>query len=221
MGGLIMKNLIRLIAVLTPALVCAEPSSKLAWTAEQLSLVESGNPQKGRELAQACAACHGEQGISAVPTYPSLAGQLPTYLFKQLQDYCDGSRQNPLMNGIAKGLTPRDAADLAAWFSTRPAAILSANAKDAYPTAENLVKRGDKQRLLPPCEVCHGTDGKGQAQDVPALSGQSGDYLAASLRAFKSGERHNDIYARMRILAETLSDSEIEALGLYYQNSQQ
>jgi cytochrome c553 len=88
----------------------------------------------------------------------------------------------------------------------------------AYEQAENLVKEGSRDRILPPCEVCHGSDGKGQVMDMPALSGQNAGYLSYTLKAFKSGERHNDIYSRMRLIAEALTDQEIEELGFYYQN---
>lgn len=200
-----------------PAFVSAAPSSHVAWTAEQLNFVKGGNLQKGRELAAACTACHGEIGISATPAYPSLAGQLPTYLFKQLHDYADNSRDNPLMNGIAKGLGKQDMADLAAWFASLPAPPASYGSA-AKKKAEILVTQGDNERLLVPCEVCHGNDGKGRKLDVPALAGQPAEYLSATLSAFKDGSRHNDVYGKMRLIAKTLTEKEIEELGVYYQN---
>lgn len=212
-----MKNIILASALLTPVLALAQPSSNVAWTAEQLNFVKTGNPAKGQELAKTCTACHGEKGISISPAFPSLAGQLPTYLYKQLQDYSDGSRQNPMMNGIAKSLSKQDAADLSAWFGAQTPAFQS-NSQMTYPQAEILVKSGNSERVLPPCEVCHGGSGKGQAVDIPALSGQNANYLSATLQAFKSGNRHNDIYSRMRSIAQTLSAEEIEELSLYYQN---
>jgi cytochrome c553 len=48
------------------------------------------------------------------------------------------------------------------------------------------------------------------------LTGQHLDYLRAQLKAFASGERHNDIYHRMRSVASRLSDDEIERLALHY-----
>jgi cytochrome c553 len=57
--------------------------------------------------------------------------------------------------------------------------------------------------------------------DIPALSGQNAEYVSASLKAFKTGARHNDIYSRMRLITQNLSDSEIEELGFYYQNIKQ
>lgn len=214
-----MNRLMLSLILAVPALANAAPSSRVAWTPEQLNFVKGGNPQKGRELAAACTACHGEIGISATPAYPSLAGQLPTYLFKQLQDYADDSRDNPLMAGIAKGLGKQDMADLSAWFASLPAPPASYGSAETR-LAEVLVKKGDNERLLVPCEVCHGNEGDGQKLDIPALAGQPAEYLSATLSAFKDGSRHNDVYGKMRLIAKTLSEKEIEELGVYYQNLQ-
>ena len=212
-----MKNFILTAALCLPLSALAQPSSQVAWTSEQINFVKAGNPAKGEELAKTCSACHGEKGISTTPNYPSLAGQLATYLYKQLQDYSHGERQDMMMSGLAKSLSQQDAADLAAWFASQTPAFQSPSVMK-YENAEKLVKTGSSDRLLAPCEVCHGSDGKGQVMDTPALSGQNAEYTSTTLKAFKSGERHNDIYSRMRLIAETLSDQEIEELGLYYQN---
>ena len=212
-----MKKIILALTLSLPALAQGQPSSQVAWTSEQLNFVKAGDPTKGEELAKKCSGCHGEKGISVTASYPSLAGQLPTYLYKQLQDYSTGERQDPMMNGITKSLSQQDAADLAAWFASQTPAFQSRSLM-AYEQAENLVKAGSRDRILPPCEVCHGSDGKGQVMDMPALSGQNAAYLSYTLKAFKSGERHNDIYSRMRLIAEALTDQEIEELGFYYQN---
>ncbi|MBS4051020.1 MAG: cytochrome c4 [Methylomonas sp.] len=212
-----MKNIILTVLLCLPISVSAQPSSQVAWTPEQLNFVKAGDPAKGEEKAKMCSGCHGEKGISPSPSYPSLAGQLATYLYKQLQDYSNGDRQDPMMDGIAKSLSPQDAADLAAWFASLPPAFQSRSPM-VYEQAKNLVKNGSRDRVLPPCEVCHGGDGKGQTMDIPALSAQNAAYLSYTLKAFKNGERHNDIYRRMRLIAESLSDQEIEELGYYYQN---
>lgn len=212
-----MKNLILAITLLLPLTVWSEPSSRVAWEPEMLNLLKQANPSKGKELAKNCVSCHGENGLSTSPNLPSLAGQLPTYLFKQLQDYADGSRENPLMSGLVKSLSKQDAADLAAWFGLQSKAFSSGGSAE-YKQAGNLVKIGSRDRILPPCEVCHGGDGNGQKIDIPGLAGQSADYVIATLKAFKEGSRHNDIYGRMRSIAQSLTDSEIAELGYYYQN---
>lgn len=212
-----MEKLIIGILLALPAAAFAEPSSHVAWTPTQLNFVKNGNPSKGQELAKACAGCHGDKGISPSLAYPSLAGQLPTYLYKQLQDYKHGNRQDSTMNAVAQALSEQDAADLAAWYAAQPP-VFQSRSMMKYEQAENLVKIGSRERTLPPCEVCHGKDGKGQPMDMPALAGQNASYTSHTLKAFKNGSRRNDIYGRMRLLAEMLTDQEIEELGLYYQN---
>ena len=196
----------------------AQPSSQVAWTAETLNFVKAGNAQKGRELAKPCAGCHGAEGISSAKANPSLAGQMANYLYKQLLDYKNGNRQNPMMSAMASSLSPQDAADLAVYFAGLKPAVLSGVQSDPYAKAQKLVKEGNSERVLPPCEVCHGSRGQGQERDIPALSGQNAEYLTATLQAFKSGARHNDLYSRMRGIAQSLSDEEITELGYYYQN---
>ena len=60
--------------------------------------------------------------------------------------------------------------------------------------------------------------GQGQVVDIPALAGQNAAYTSTMLKAFKNGTRHNDIYSRMRLIAQSLSEEEIEELSFYYQN---
>jgi len=73
----------------------------------------------GEALAQTCAACHGADGNSTIPTNPKLAGQYESYLVRALRDYRSGSRQSAIMAGFAAGLSDQDIADLAAWFSSQ------------------------------------------------------------------------------------------------------
>lgn len=192
----------------------AEPSSRVAWTPETLALVRDAKPQQGRELAKklGCDGCHAG---NAMPEAPHLAGQLATYLYRQLHDYKDRSRANDAMSAVAAGLSEQDMADLAAWYGKQDAAAAT-SAQGATEAAQRLASQGDKQRLIPACAACHGGKGLGQAQDIPRLAGQKPAYLSATLQAYKNGQRHNDVYQRMRTLASALSDDEIRRLAEYY-----
>jgi cytochrome c553 len=64
-----------------------------------------------------------------------------------------------------------------------------------------------------PCAACHGADGRGIAPNFPVLAGQYADYLAKSLKQYRSGERNN---ALMAPLAAGLSDADIADLAAYY-----
>lgn len=79
----------------------------------------AADPTTGKQKYEAtCAACHGMQGISIAPIYPNLAGQKQEYLVAQLQAFRDGSRKNPIMQPMAKGLTDADIVNIAAYVST-------------------------------------------------------------------------------------------------------
>ena len=74
--------------------------------------------QAGRARARTCTVCHGEYGISLLPTAPNLAGQPEIYLAEQLKAYRSGKRSNEIMSVVAKPLTDAEIADLSAWFAS-------------------------------------------------------------------------------------------------------
>ena len=78
----------------------------------------AGDVAAGKELANSCAMCHGEAGVSPMGMFPNLAGQKKEYLEKQLKAFRDGSRVDPSMNPTAKGLSDADIANLAAYYSS-------------------------------------------------------------------------------------------------------
>ena len=78
-----------------------------------------GNVEAGKAKSTVCAACHGAEGVSTVPSFPKLAGQNPDYLVHSLQAYKSGKRKNPIMAEQAKNLSDADIADLAAYFSAQ------------------------------------------------------------------------------------------------------
>ncbi len=81
---------------------------------------QSSSPTVGRDLAAACAICHGTNGRSA-GGLPNLAGQQKDYLVKQLRDFRDGTRPATIMNQIAKGYTDEQYELLAAYFAAQTA----------------------------------------------------------------------------------------------------
>jgi len=221
-----MKHILLVIALIAPVMVNAKPSSQIAWTPEMLQKVKQGDLNKGKALSVSCTGCHGEkgegikaetQGDETIPAIPALAGQMATYTYKQLRDYFNGDRANDAMTGIAKGLSEQDAADLAAWYASLTPLQTAKSTGTRSARAEKMVAEGDGKRILPPCSVCHGGKGQGEKMDIPALAGQQADYVVNTLMAYKSGERHNDNYSRMRLIAQQLTDAEIRELAEYYQ----
>lgn len=204
------KCLFALTALLASAQsVLAEPSSRVAWTPQTLAFVRAGDAEHGRQLGGHCQGCHGGD----MPDAPRLNGQLATYLYRQLMDYQDGSRSNDIMAAVTSGLSNQEMADIAAWYAGQKPPPWSAKGTAA---ARKLVEDGDSERMLAACAACHSRKGQGQAQDIPRLAGQKPLYLAATLKAYKMAQRHNDVYQRMRAMAQSLTEEEIRQLADYY-----
>jgi len=79
-----------------------------------------GDVAAGKDKAQTCAACHGLNGISSSDQFPILAGQYKDYLIQALHEYKSGARTNPIMKGMASGLSEDDIRNLAEYFSGLP-----------------------------------------------------------------------------------------------------
>ncbi len=78
----------------------------------------AGDAEAGKAKSSTCAACHGAEGISPNDMWPNLAGQKEGYLVKQLKDFRDGNRKDPMMAPMASPLSDDDIANLAAYFSS-------------------------------------------------------------------------------------------------------
>lgn len=85
--------------------------------------VAGGDAEKGKELSTTCAACHGADGNSTIPTNPKLAGQYESYLSRALTDYKSGARTNAIMSGFAAALSKQDIQDLAAYFASQESVL--------------------------------------------------------------------------------------------------
>ena len=61
--------------------------------------------------------------------------------------------------------------------------------------------------------MCHGANGLAVQPETPHLAGQPAAYLAAQLRAFRSGERRHE---QMSLIAKMLSDDDIAAVSAWF-----
>lgn len=153
-----------------------------------------------------CASCHGIEGRSFKSHYPILAGQKQRYLFRQLDDFKAGLRDDPSMNAMVPTLSQEDMFDLAAYFSSlKPSASRLAVDPAKF-------SRGRKKAEMARCAMCHGSKPE---EDIPRIRGQHHDYLVKQLKDFRDGRRMNDGGVMGRIAA-VLSDSDIDDLGSYF-----
>jgi cytochrome c553 len=185
--------------------VCHNPHSPKINVAAVSKTVKAGDVAAGKEEAARCAACHGAEGVSVNPAWPSLAGQQRGYLVSALQAYKAGARRDPMMTDLAKDLSEPDMNALAAYYTSLSCKSAGTNA------AATTVSTG-KQKAAG-CAACHGADGVSGNPAWPSLAGLQETYLVTALKAYQTGARQDPM---MVGLAQGLSDAEIGQLAAYY-----
>lgn len=161
----------------------------------------------GKEMAAACAACHGENGNSKTENIPSLAGHPTPYLTIQLILFREQQRRNEVMTPLAKALSDGDIENLSAYFAaqTRVPAV----ATEDGAAAERGKAVADAHR----CGVCHLPDYSGREQ-IPRLAGQRADYLVKTMRDYKAGVR-SGLDGMMTSVLHGVTDEQLTELAAY------
>ena len=196
----------------------------LTLQANAESLVD-GDAEAGKAKAITCNACHGADGNSVNPIWPSLAGQNAPYILAQLKAFKSNERSEPLMLGQVMLLSDQDMANLAVYFESLPAAaqaigeVEGMSQSEVLSRGESLYRGGDMEDKTSACLACHGPSGAGNpAAKYPAIGGQHATYTAKQLRDYRSGARTTDGKTQqMRDIAASLDDKDIEALSAYIQ----
>jgi cytochrome c553 len=163
--------------------------------------------EEGRAKAATCVACHGENGNSASPAFPSLSGQPKQFIVSALFQFREGKRQNEIMSPMAAKLSNADMNDLAAYFSAQPAVA------SPHKTAPANVDKGRQLSVQNNCVACHAANLMGQ-QHIPRLAGQQKDYLRTQLASFKASTR-GEMDGVMTSAAQALTADDIEVLADY------
>jgi cytochrome c553 len=158
------------------------------------------------QLADACVVCHGYQGSSEHPAYPSLAGQPAAYTATQLRRFASGERANPNMGPLAMTLSEAEILRLAEHFASQHPRENPSFVADAA-----LSEQGRQRVTAGGCAACHGETLMGRDQN-PRLAGQGYDYLLAQLEAFASGTR-KDPSGVMNSLAAATSAEDRKAIA--------
>lgn len=177
----------------------------------------AGSAAAGKTKSAVCAGCHGVDGNSMSPEFPKLAGQDATYTAKQLADFKNpkSGRNNPIMLGMAAGLSTKDMADLGAYYaSQKPSTGTASASAEVLKLGKHLYRGGNAKSGIAACMSCHGPAGDGIPPRFPSVSGQHAAYSQKQLLAFKAGERSNDGDIMTRI-AFKMSADEIKAVSEY------
>lgn len=181
------------------------------------SALAAGNAQSGAAKAAVCQACHGANGNSVNPEWPSLAGLGADYIAEQLQNFKAGKRVNAVMQGMAAALSPQDMEDLGAYFDSQVNTGLEAD-PSYWKAGETLYRGGDKARGIPACMACHGPTGRGnEPAKFPALRGQHSVYVVNQLNNYVAGTRPAGPGGIMPVVAKRLSADDMRNLASYVQ----
>jgi cytochrome c553 len=185
----------------------------------------------GKGDVPACKSCHGAEGLGDDNLgTPRLAGQIYRFLYKQLDDFANDRRQDTtmfVMNANAKGLSPDDRRDVAAYLNSLNNSYSgkslqeASGGSDLAALKENgvqvgvshlgkaIVNYGDPDRGIPACLSCHNHNGRGVDPMYPRIGEQKFVYLTNQLKNLRDGSRHNDPMGQMRAVAKKLTDEDI------------
>ena len=192
------------------------PAWQIALEASNDSTAGKAIAASGKGAAIACAGCHGANGAPAPGTpFPRLAGLPVEYVTKELFDYRDGSRSNPIMGPIATALADADIASLARYYASLELPASKPLPANRPQRGWQLARYGDNSLALPACVDCHGGDVTGGGPVLPGLA-QPAAYTTAQLTAFRTSERKNDGDGIMQSIAKRLSDADVKELADYY-----
>lgn len=175
-----------------------------------------GDPEAGKALTTVCVACHGNDGNSLVGAFPNIAGQTQKYLLKQMQEIKSGARPVPTMAGQLDNMSDEDLNNVAAYYASQKRKVGAAK-PELVELGESIYRAGIQRKNIAACTACHSPTGSGNGPaGFPALAGQWPEYTELQLKAFRSGERHNDGDEQMmQATSQDLSDEEIAAVASY------
>jgi len=195
-------------------------TASAASAQKQAQAAATTAPAGPAAAAPPCEACHGAHGEGMAAAHvPRLAGQSAGYLLKQLNDYAQGTRDNPIMRNFAKALSEKQRVEFAARYAAMSAPFTAQTTpfnEVQLARGHQLAFQGSEAKRVQACDSCHGPDGVGVDFAAPYLAGQSAEYLASAIKAFQQGTRKNDAGELMRSVAQRLDDADIAAVTGYY-----
>ena len=185
------------------------------------SLSFAGDVESGKAKSAMCASCHGADGNSVNPVWPTIAGQHENYISRQLSLFKSGERKATVMAGMVAALNEEDMKDLAAYFNAQKP-VKKAAEPEQVALGQSIFQGGKAKLDIPACMSCHGVAGEGNPlSGYPKVGGQHSAYNEQRLKDFRSGEtvkNADDVNGNiMASVAKYLSDDEIKAVASYMQ----
>ena len=158
------------------------------------------------ERVAPCLACHGEKGQSETADIPSLGGQPAPYLLIQLYLFREKQRVVEIMNEMTKAFTDDDLRLFSDNLAKLPPPLPVTDAADAA-----RLQSGRALITQHRCNSCHTLSLEGR-DNIPRIAGQREDYLARTLREYKTNTRHGYDGVMAEVTA-ALSDAQIDDLA--------
>jgi cytochrome c553 len=183
-------------------------NSRFAPAALALYFLTSAAAHGQTQRLAACLACHGAGGRSANALVPSLGGQPAPYLLIQLFLFREKLRSAAVMNEVARALSDEELQSTADELAMLPAPAALAEEPDPQ-RMQRARALAQKNR----CAICHGADFSGH-ENIPRIGAQREDYLAQTLRAYKSNSRAG-YDASMAEVLEPVGDADIADLAYF------
>src|SRR3989442_4341012 len=183
----------------------------LALTTAGVAFAAGPLDSPGAVKALTCTACHGRGGQSPSATMPILAGVLPGYFKKAIDDYATGRRPSPEMEPYAKMVKELGVDDRASYFAAQP--------RQATRVAVDPAAAARGPAAAAQCALCHGADGRGDAAKlIPDLRGQPPGYLMSQMLLFKQDRRSpaDDQLKALKALLKTIPDETLADLAAYF-----
>ena len=173
------------------------------------------------KLTEACADCHGVEGVSTIAEVPTIGGFSSQYFLDSMVAYIDEDRPCPefkypagpdkgekiTMCKIAEDISEDDTEELAEYYAGKP----FVHAKQKFDS--KLAEKG-KAVHDDLCEKCHGDGGSLASDDAGLLAGQWMKYLEVTFQDYSSGDRKQP--KKMKKKMKKLDDTTTEQLIHYY-----
>jgi cytochrome c553 len=185
-----------------------DPPQPVAASSAKPAAAKPDPAQAGKAAATACAACHGDGGISKIPGTPSLVSFDPKYLVVAMKAYKGGQRKHDMMKSLLGAVSDADMENIGLYYALQKPARAQ-TAVTGNPAAGKAAAAA--------CAGCHGNAGVSGNPVTPSLAGQDAQYLAAAVKAYKDGSRSDET---MKGPVASLDDGKMKDLAAFYATQQ-
>ena len=176
-----------------------------------------GSAEDFSALVKRCEICHGQNGNSGLPIFPSISGFSYEGFLYTVDEYRENRRiaiefkrpgePETVMINIAQQLSDAEVEALATYFSERPYMPIRQRFDPVQASRGAILHERH-------CERCHVQNGTEPTDNAPILAGQWTPYLKSQFNNILSGKRL--VSRRMSNRLKKLDQEDIEALLNFY-----